>query len=69
MTDVNIETTKVGDRYVLERMRKRATNLGGEQSGHITFLDYLPTVMPSSAQYSCWASWPRPASSSRNWPP
>ncbi len=43
MTDVNIETTKVGDRYVLERMREKGYNLGGEQSGHITFLDYLPT--------------------------
>ena len=43
MSDVHIETTKVGDRYVLERMREQGYNLGGEQSGHITFLDYMPT--------------------------
>ena len=36
---INIEKTKVGDRYVLERMKKMGANLGGEQSGHIIFLD------------------------------
>ena len=35
--------TKVGDRYVLEEMKKGGYNLGGEQSGHIIFLDYNPT--------------------------
>ena len=34
-----IEQTKVGDRYVLEKMLKEGYNLGGEQSGHIIFLD------------------------------
>ncbi len=43
MSDIHIETAKVGDRYVLERMREQGYNLGGEQSGHITFLDYMPT--------------------------
>lgn len=36
---VHIEQTKVGDRYVLERMLEKGFNLGGEQSGHIIFLD------------------------------
>ena len=35
--------TKVGDRYVLEEMLKEGYNFGGEQSGHIIFLDYNPT--------------------------
>ncbi len=37
--DINIEQTKVGDRYVLERMQEIGANLGGEQSGHIILLD------------------------------
>ena len=36
---IHIEKTKVGDRYVLERMREIGASLGGEQSGHIIFLD------------------------------
>lgn len=42
---VNIDTvkTKVGDRYVLEEMIKEGYKLGGEQSGHIIFLDYNTT--------------------------
>ena len=36
---ITIEQTKVGDRYVLERMREIGASLGGEQSGHIIFLD------------------------------
>ena len=41
--DLNFEETKVGDRYVLEKMLKEGYNLGGEQSGHIILLDYNPT--------------------------
>ncbi|MCT4543386.1 MAG: phosphoglucosamine mutase [Vallitalea sp.] len=37
--DIHIEQTKVGDRYVLEKMMEEGYNLGGEQSGHIIFLD------------------------------
>ncbi|WP_178198034.1 phosphoglucosamine mutase [Ligilactobacillus sp. Marseille-Q7487] len=35
--------TKVGDRYVVEEMRKSGYNIGGEQSGHIVFLDFNTT--------------------------
>ena len=40
---LNIEQTNVGDRYVLERMIEKGYNLGGEQSGHIIFLDHNTT--------------------------
>lgn len=36
---IKAEQTKVGDRYVLERMREIDASLGGEQSGHVIFLD------------------------------
>ena len=36
---INLERTAVGDRYVLERMKEIGGSLGGEQSGHIIFLD------------------------------
>ena len=35
--------TQVGDRYVVEYLRNNGLNFGGEQSGHIIFLDYLTT--------------------------
>lgn len=40
---INFITTKVGDRYVLEEMVKDGYKIGGEQSGHIIFLDYNTT--------------------------
>lgn len=36
---LKMEQTKVGDRYVLERMNEIGASLGGEQSGHVIFLD------------------------------
>ena len=41
--NVTLKQTKVGDRYVLEEMLKNGYNIGGEQSGHVIFLDYNPT--------------------------
>ena len=41
--NINFVATSVGDRYVLENMIANGHNLGGEQSGHIIFLDYNPT--------------------------
>ncbi|MDF1614619.1 phosphoglucosamine mutase [Desulfurivibrio dismutans] len=39
----HLERTPVGDRYVVERMRTRGYNFGGEQSGHLIFLDHNTT--------------------------
>ena len=41
--DLTLERTKVGDRYVLERMKEGGFNVGGEQSGHMILLDHGTT--------------------------
>ncbi|WP_071130262.1 phosphoglucosamine mutase [Enterococcus timonensis] len=40
---LEVITTKVGDRYVVEEMKKNEYNFGGEQSGHMIFLDFNTT--------------------------
>ncbi len=40
---ISVQTTAVGDRYVLEALRAKGLSLGGEQSGHLVFLDHATT--------------------------
>jgi phosphoglucosamine mutase len=39
---IEVVKAQVGDRYVYEEMQRRGANLGGEQSGHLLFLDHSP---------------------------
>ena len=45
--------TRVGDRYVVEEMRRGGYNLGGEQSGHLVFLDHASTGDGTVAACRC----------------
>src|SRR3954466_7461800 len=40
---VEVATTRVGDRYVLEALREKGWALGGEQSGHIIDMGFVPS--------------------------
>jgi phosphoglucosamine mutase len=42
-TGIELVRTAVGDKYVMEEMQSRGASLGGEQSGHVIFADYLFT--------------------------
>ena len=54
---IQVVKTKVGDRYVLEQMQAMEANLGGEQSGHIIFLDHNTTGdgLVTALQFACMA--------------
>jgi phosphoglucosamine mutase len=40
---IDVATTKVGDRHVIEELRNRGWELGGEQSGHVIWMEFTPT--------------------------
>jgi phosphoglucosamine mutase len=41
--DIQVDTTDVGDRLVIERMHETGANVGGEKSGHVILMDYATT--------------------------
>ncbi|MDN3646467.1 phosphoglucosamine mutase [Pontixanthobacter aestiaquae] len=53
---LKLERAKVGDRYVLEKMRAGGFNVGGEQSGHVILLDYATTGDGTTAALRILAS-------------
>ena len=62
---MHLKRTLVGDRYVVEEMRRSNYNLGGEQSGHIIMTDYMTTGDGLAAALQCLTAlvdYGRPAS-------
>ncbi|MEM8826086.1 MAG: phosphoglucosamine mutase, partial [Pseudomonadota bacterium] len=62
---LKLERTKVGDRYVLETMRAKGYNVGGEQSGHLIMSDYATTgdgLVAALQILACLVDSGRPAS-------
>ena len=62
---LRLERTKVGDRYVLETMRQRGYNVGGEQSGHMILSDYATTgdgLVAALQVLACLVACGKPAS-------
>ena len=61
------EITAVGDRYVVEEMRKSGYNLGGEQSGHVVIMDYNTTGDGQLTGVQLTKSCKKPARNYLNW--
>ena len=62
---LNLARTAVGDRYVVEHMRKNGYNVGGEQSGHIVLSDYATTgdgLVAALQVLSVVRAWDKPVS-------
>ena len=62
---MNLARTAVGDRYVVEHMRKNGYNVGGEQSGHIVLSDYCTTgdgLIAALQVLSVVKTWDKPVS-------
>ncbi len=62
---MNLARTAVGDRYVVEHMRKNGYNVGGEQSGHIVLSDYCTTgdgLIAALQVLSVVQTWDKPVS-------